>query len=381
MTIIGGCLLFASRLLQTEKIVGILGVMFIWRRSMTTIDELETPSVLIDLDRMERNIARMQNYCNEHGLGFRPHIKTHKIPDIARLQIEAGAVGIACQKLTEAQVFIDEGFDNIQIPYNIVGPQKTARLADMSMYNRITVSADHPAVIAGLSDAARANEITIRVMVDLVTEIQRTGAPLDEMVTLAKLIDDDENLHFAGILVYPSNPTIRPYIQEAISMLGQAGIGVDSVSGGGLGASFHAHEIPELTEIRVGTYVFNDWGSVVKGWATPDDCAMTVLATVVSRPTPDRVILDSGNKTLAADRINDGHGYIVEYPESHIYQLNEEHGIVDMSQCQDRPIIGERVHVIPVHTCVVSNLHNQIYGVRGDEVEVIWPVAARGLVW
>lgn len=348
---------------------------------MTTIDELETPSVLIDLDRMEQNIARMQDYCNQHGLGFRPHMKTHKIPDIARLQIEAGAVGIACQKLTEAQVFIDEGFDNIQIPYNIVGPQKTARLADMSIYNRITVSADHPAVISGLADAARANGITIRVMVDLVTEIQRTGAPVDEMVTLAKLIDDDENLHFAGILVYPSNPSIRPQLQEALNALNQAGIGVDSVSGGGLGASFHAHEIPELTEIRVGTYVFNDWGSVVKGWASLDNCAMSVLATVVSRPTPDRVILDSGNKTLAADRINDGHGYIVEYPESHIYQLNEEHGIVDMSQCAERPIIGERVHIIPVHTCVVTNLHNQIYGVRGNEIEVIWPVAARGMVW
>jgi D-serine deaminase-like pyridoxal phosphate-dependent protein len=348
---------------------------------MTTIHDLETPSVLIDMDRMERNIARMQNYCNEHGLAFRPHMKTHKIPDIARMQIEAGAVGIACQKLTEAQVFIDEGFDDIQIPYNIVGPQKTARLADMSIYNRITVSADHPAVIAGLADAAKANEISIRVMVDLATEIQRTGAPADEVLELAKRIDEDENLHFAGILVYPSNPSIRPQLQEALDALNQAGIGVDSVSGGGLGASFHAHEVPELTEIRVGTYVFNDWGSVLKGWATLDDCAMTVMATVVSRPTTDRAILDSGNKTLAADRIDEGHGFILEYPEARIYQLNEEHAYVDMSACEERPIIGERVHVVPVHTCVVTNLHNQLYGVRGEEIEAIWPVAARGLVW
>ncbi len=348
---------------------------------MTTVHDLETPSVLIDLDRMEANIQRMQGYCNQHGLKFRPHIKTHKIPEIAQMQIAAGAVGIACQKLTEAQIFIDEGINDIQIPYNIVGPQNTARLADLSLYNRITVSADHPAVIAGLSDAAKANEISIRVMVDLVTEIGRTGAPVEEVVQLARKIDADDHLHFAGILVYPSNPGIRPYLQEALFDLNHAGIGVDSVSGGGLGASLTAHQVPEITELRVGTYVFNDWGSVRKGWAELENCAMTVLATVVSRPTSDRVILDSGSKTLSSDNFEGEYGYIVEYPEARIYQLNEEHAYVDMSACEDRPIIGERVHVVPVHTCVVTNLHNQIYGVHGDNLEVIWNVAARGMVW
>lgn len=348
---------------------------------MATVHDLETPSVLIDLERMERNIFRMQDYCNQHGLKFRPHIKTHKIPDIARMQIEAGAVGIACQKLTEAQVFADEGFNNIQIPYNIVGPQKTKRLADLAIYNQVTVSADHHFTIAGLSDAARANGIRLRVMVDLATEIRRTGAPTDEILGLAQRIDDDEHLHFAGVLVYPSNPSIRPALQEALDALHRAGIGVDSVSGGGLGASQHAHEVPELTELRVGTYVFNDWGSVQRGWAMLDDCAMTVMATVVSRPTTDRAILDSGSKTIAADRIDEGHGYIAEYPDAHIYQLSEEHAHVDISACAEKPVIGERVRVVPVHTCVVTNLHNEIYGVRGEEVEVVWPVAARGTVW
>lgn len=348
---------------------------------MTTIHDLETPSVLIDLDRMEANIERMQAYCNQHGLKFRPHIKTHKIPEIAQMQMAAGAVGIACQKLTEAQVFIDEGFADIQIPYNIVGAQKTARLADMALYNRITVSADHPAVIKGLSDAAQANEISIRVMVDLATEIERTGAPVAEVLHLARRIEADDHLHFAGLLVYPSNPIIRPYLQEALFDLNRDGIGVDSVSGGGLGASRTAHEIPELTELRVGTYIFNDWGSVRKGWAQLEDCAMTVLATVVSRPTPDRVILDCGSKTLSSDRFEGEYGFIAEYPEARIYQLNEEHAFVDMSECDDRPIIGERVHVVPVHTCVVTNLHNQIYGVRGETLETIWNVAARGMVW
>lgn len=345
------------------------------------IHDLETPSVLIDLDRMERNIARMQERCNTLGLAFRPHIKTHKIPDIARMQLDAGAVGIACQKVSEAEVFTAAGINDIQIPYNIVGSQKTARLADLALYNRITVSADNETVIAGLAEAARTNEMTIRVMVDLATDIQRTGAPVEEVVELAKKIDADENLHFAGLMVYPSNPVVRPVIQEALMRLGEAGIGVDSVSGGGSGAALHAHEVPELTELRVGTYVFNDWSSVGKGWVMPDDCAMTIIATVVSHPTHDRVILDSGSKTLAADRWNEGHGCIVEYPEARIYQLSEEHAHCDFSACETRPDIGERVHVIPVHTCVVSNLHDQLYGVRGETVEVVWPVAARGRVW
>jgi D-serine deaminase-like pyridoxal phosphate-dependent protein len=343
--------------------------------------DLETPSVLIDLDVMTANIQRMQQRCTDLGLAFRPHTKTHKIPDIARMQLEAGAVGVACQKVTEAQIFAEAGINDIQIPYNVVGPQKTARLADLALYNRVTVSADHPMVVAGLSDAAKATGITIRVMADLATDIQRTGAPAEEVIELAKKIDEDEHLHFAGLLVYPSNPSVRPALQEALAGLNAAGIGVDSVSGGGSGAAWHAHEMPELTELRVGTYVFNDWSCVSKGWAALEDCAMRVSATVVSRPTADRGILDSGSKTLAADRIQDGHGYILEYPGARIYQLSEEHAHVDFSACEERPVIGERVHVIPVHTCVVTNLHNQIYGVRGENVEVVWPVAARGLVW
>jgi D-serine deaminase-like pyridoxal phosphate-dependent protein len=349
---------------------------------MQTIHDLETPSVLIDLDRMENNIARMQGYCDHYGLKFRPHIKTHKIPAIARLQLAAGAVGIACQKLTEAQVFIDAGgINDIQIPYNIVGPQKTARLADMSLYNRITVSADHPSVVRGLSEAAAAANVTIRVMVDLETEIERTGTSPAEAVELARQIDADDHLHFAGVLVYPSNPSIRPRLQELLDGLHRSGIGVDSVSGGGTGAALTAHEVPELTELRVGTYVFNDWNTVTAGWADVDDCAMIVMSTVVSRPSTDRAILDSGSKTLAADRVADGHGCILQYPEARIYKLNEEHAFVDFSACDERPVIGERVSIVPVHTCVVTNLHNAVYGVRSETIEEVWEVAARGKVW
>lgn len=345
------------------------------------VDDLETPSVLIDLDRMTANINKMQRHCNDLGLAFRPHIKTHKIPDIARLQLEAGAVGIACQKVSEAEVFVDAGITSIQIPYNILGARKTARLADLALRSQVTVSADSRETIAGLSEAAAANDMTLRVMVELETDIYRTGAPVEQAKALAQRIDADDHLHFAGLLVYPSNPGVRPLVQDVLGELHRAGIGVDSVSGGGTGASLRAGEFPELTELRVGTYVFNDMNTVTSGWCELDDCAMTVLATVVSRPNNDRVILDSGSKTLSSDNIGGTYGYILEYPDATIYALNEEHAYVDVSNCADLPGVGERVHVVPVHTCVVTNLHNQLFGVRGDTVEVEWPVAARGLVW
>jgi D-serine deaminase-like pyridoxal phosphate-dependent protein len=349
--------------------------------SFESVYELETPSVLIDLDRMENNIGQMQDRCNALGLAFRPHIKTHKSPEIARMQLEAGAMGIACQKVTEAQVFAEAGLNDIQIPYNIVGPQKTRRLVELALYNRVTVSVDHPLVAAGLAEAASVEDITLRVMVELGTDIERTGATPHEALELARLIESDEHLHFAGLLVYPSGAAMRPIVQETLNLLDRAGIGVDAVSGGGTGAALQADRFPELTELRVGTYVFYDMNCVHQGWVTPDDCAMRVAATVVSHPTNDRAILDSGSKTLAADTVGGGHGLIVEYPNARIYQLNEEHAYIDLSGCEDRPVIGERVHVIPVHACVVSNLHDRLFGIRGEQIERVWPVAARGLVW
>ncbi len=345
------------------------------------IYELETPSVLIDLDIMERNITRMQAFCDEAGVALRPHIKTHKIPEIARMQLDAGAVGIACQKVSEAEVFAQAGFNDILIPYNIVGASKTARFADLALYNRMTTTTDSLAVISGLSEAAAALDIRLRVLVELSTEIERTGASVDDAVELAQAVEDSQNLHFAGLLVYPSNPVVRPALQETLARLHERSIGVDTVSGGGTGAVLQISEMPEITEMRVGSYVFNDWTTTSRQWCRLEDCAMTVRATVVSRPTEGRAILDGGSKTLSSDVYEGGYGSIVEYPSARIYKLNEEHAYVDVSDCEPKPEIGEQVSIIPVHACVVTNLHNVLYGVRGETVEVSWTVAARGMVW
>lgn len=349
--------------------------------AISHVSELETPSVLIDLDKMERNIAVMQARCDELGIRFRPHIKTHKIPDIARRQIEAGAVGIACQKVSEAEVFAAAGFRDIQIPYNIVGRRKTRRLAKLARQAEVTVTVDSRAVIDGIAEAARDEGVTISMMVELVSLGERTGTTPASALELAQHINATDNLRFAGVMIYPSDAAIRPRLLETLDLLKSARIAVETVSGGGSGASSDAHLLPELTELRVGTSIFWDWTCVAADRAGFDDCAMRVLATVVSANEPQRVILDSGSKAINSETMDGLYGYIEEYPAARLHKVNEEHGYVDFSACGALPQVGDIVHIIPVHTCVVTNLHNQLYGMRGDAIEKIWDVAARGMVW
>ena len=349
--------------------------------AITHVSDLETPSVLIDLDKMERNITRMQARCDELGIQFRPHIKTHKIPDIARRQIEAGAIGIACQKVSEAEVFAAAGFRDIQIPYNIVGRRKTRRLAKLAQQADVTVTVDSRPVIDGIADAAQETGVTIGMMVELVSLGERTGTTPAAALELARHITASDNLRFAGVMIYPSDAAIRPRLLETLELLESDGIAVETVSGGGSGASSDAHLLPELTELRVGTSIFWDWTCVAADRARFDDCAMRVLATVVSANEPQRVILDSGSKAIHSETLDGQFGYILEYPAARLHNVNEEHGYVDFSACDARPQVGDMVHIIPVHTCVVTNLHNQLYGLRGDAIEEIWDVAARGLVW
>ena len=349
---------------------------------MQTIHDLETPSILIDLDIMQRNIEAMQKRCDDLGIDFRPHIKTHKIPAIAQMQLDAGAVGIACQKVSEAEVFVDAGITDIQIPYNIVGERKTARLAELAKRAKVTVTVDSVAVIDGIASATKNAGATIHTLIELVALNNRTGTTPQNALELAQhILSYGDYLKFEGIMIYPADAAIRPRLQETLALLQDAGIAVNTVSGGGSGAIRESHEIPELTEMRVGTYVFWDWGSVTKGWASFDDCAMKIRATVVSANEPSRIILDSGSKTLNAETVDGCFGTIVEYPEARLHKVNEEHGYVDFSDCEALPQVGDVVHIIPVHTCVVTNLHNRLYGVRGENIEQVWDVAARGLVW
>src|SRR5437773_2246632 len=314
----------------------------------TTLELIDTPVVTIDLDVMDQNIARLQSYLSLHGLRNRPHVKTHKIPSIARMQVAAGAAGITCQKLGEAEVMAEGGLDDILLTYNVLGEAKLERLVALADRISLTVTVDHADIAAELSQAI-------------------TRLP---------------GLILRGLMTYPTAPASGAFMGETIHLLKTKGILVDVVSGGGTPGVWTVHEIPGFTEHRAGTYVYNDRNTVAAGAATLSDCAMRIMATVVSRPTPDRAILDAGSKTLAADLGQGvaGHGLIVEYPDAVLAALSEEHGHVDLSLCRRAPNIGERVSIVPNHACVVSNLHNEVYGVRGGRVDVVWPVDARGAV-
>ena len=360
---------------------------------MTSIEDLETPVVTIDLAVMEANIRKLQDYCDRHDIRFRPHIKTHKIPEIAELQRAAGARGITCQKLGEAEIFADAGFDDIFIPYNLVGAVKLKRLMALEQQVRangkdagkVSVAVDSVAVARGIAEAAESAGLELPLLIECDTGAGRTGVQTPAAaVELAQWIDRAPGLRFAGLMTFPTLPATTPaFLAEALSLLAASGLEAETVSGGGTPQTWATHTIPQLNEHRAGTYVFNDAKTLAAGTATEDECAMRVLMTVVSRPTGTRAILDGGSKTLSADRLlwkDPSYGTIVEYPEAVLYAYSEEHANVDLSSCPQKPSVGDRLTVIPNHCCTVSNLHDQLLGVREGRVEVTWDVQARGRV-
>lgn len=344
------------------------------------IDELDTPVAVVDMDRLEANICRLQSYLGEHGLAHWPHIKTHKIPEIAHMQLRAGAAGITCQKLGEAEVMVRAGIRDILLPYNLLGPSKLERLALLARRAHVRVSADSETVARGLAAAFAAETEPLTVLVEFDTGGQRCGVQTPEQAAeLAGFIARQPGLRFGGLLTYPSNERTDGFTQATRGLLANDGIPLEVVSGGGTPRMWQAHEQRELTEYRAGTYVYGDRATLRAGVQKLGELAFSVIATVVSRPTADRGILDGGSKTFSSDLSGlDGHGLILEYPEARFYGLSEEHGHVDFSACAGRPAVGERVTVVPNHVCVVSNLFNEIVGVRGGSVEVVWPVAGRG---
>jgi D-serine deaminase-like pyridoxal phosphate-dependent protein len=346
------------------------------------IDELDTPVPVVDLDILQANILRLQAYLDEHGIANRPHIKTHKIPAIAQMQMDAGAVGITCQKLSEAEAMAAAGFTDIFLPYNILGETKLSRLMALAARIKLSVTADSEFVVRGLSDAAHKARLTLTVLVECDTGAKRCGVQSPRQAAeLARLIARLPGLHFGGLMTYPNSDSLDDFVRATRERLEDDRLQIERVSGGGTPCMWQAHTHPELTEHRAGIYPYGDRLTLRSGAVRPEDCALLVLTTVVSHPTPDRGILDAGSKSLSMDLHGlDGYGYICEYPEAKIYALSEEHGHVDFSACVNKPEIGERLSIIPNHCCTVTNLFNEVVGLRGDQVEVTWKVAARGTV-
>lgn len=354
---------------------------------MTKVSDLDTPAVTVDLDIVEANIKRIQNKLDGFGIANRPHIKTHKLPQMARLQMEAGAIGITCQKIGEAEVFAESGVaDDILLTFNIIGVSKTDRLCALIKHKnlkRMAVVLDNEVVAKSLSDAGVRNGVDIRFLIECDTGFGRNGAQSPQAaLDLAKTVMKMPRMQFEGLMTFPIKlPDTRQYLERALQLFGGAGIQVPVVSGGGSPAIALAGEFPMLTEYRAGTYIYNDVMQVTAGAATWDDCAMKVRVTVVSRPTENRIILDAGSKVFTYEQYYaKGYGRIVEYPEAAISGFSEEHGVCDFSQSARKPEVGEVLNVIPNHCCVVTNMMDEVYGVRRGEVEAVLPVAARGKV-
>lgn len=354
---------------------------------------LETPAALVDLDRLERNIARMGAYASEHRLALRPHIKTHKSTTVAAAQLAHGAVGLTCATPAEAAVMSAVGHD-ILLAYPPVGP-KLARLMALPAQVRLTVALDSARSIEGLAVAARTAGRPVRVYIELDVGMHRVGVTAwDEARALARLVRKRPPLDYAGIAFYPGHirdavgsqdaklASLRAALGSAMNALDRAGLRPGVVSGGSTPTMWRTHEVTGVTEFRPGTYVYNDRGTAEIGACTWDDCAFTVLATVVSTSVQGQAVIDAGAKALGREpaRGFEGEGFAVllDRPDVVVKGMSEEHGILDLSKTAWRPEVGDTVRLVPNHVCIVVHLNDVIYGVRGERVERSWVVDARG---
>jgi D-serine deaminase-like pyridoxal phosphate-dependent protein len=359
--------------------------------------ELSTPALAIDLDVLERNLDRMASYCRERGIGLRPHTKTHKTPEVARMQLARGAVGLTVAKVGEAEVMADAGLDEILVAYPIYGAEKLRRLAEIARARQVLVSLDDEATAQELSRAVAAQGATVGVLVEFDVGLQRCGLePGPACVELARKIQRLAGLRFRGLMTYSGNiwgteeqrkqeaRLVAERVERALQAFAAARMEVEIVSGGSTPSAFLSHEIPGLTEIRPGTYVYNDLNTFYQGACRLEDCAARVVTTVVSTAVPGRAMIDAGSKTLSSDALasgpKTGHGYVVEAPDAQLFKLNEEHGHLDITKSVRHFRVGEVLTVIPNHVCTCVNMHDEVFLVRNEQVVGSWRVAARGKI-
>ena len=344
------------------------------------IEELDTPAYVADLDVMERNIASMAQHCRNLGIALRCHTKSHKIPEIAHLQVRAGAIGICCQKLGEAEVMAAAGIENILVPYNIVGARKVERLTRVARRTEIIVAVDDVITAKSISDRALQDGCRVNVIIELDTGTKRCGVQSPEAAAdLAERIMDLHGLVFKGVMIFPSPIEAKGFLRETVERITDKRIPIEIISGGGTGGEENSKAMG-CTETRSGSYIWEGMSRIGNsGMLNAERCACRMIVTVVSTPTPDRIIIDGGMKTFASYPPTP-YGHIIEHPDAEIYGMSVEHGHVDVSRCAHRYKVGERLSVIPLHQEMALNLHDELNGVRGGQVEVVWPVAGRGKV-
>ncbi len=361
------------------------------------IDELDTPAVVVDLDILEKNLNRLAGYCNQHNLRLRPHTKTHKIPEIAKMQIHSGAWGITVAKVGEAEVMAAAGLDNILIAYPVLGQSKLERVMKLAQSHKITVSLDSSEALAGISQAAARAGCSLGILVECDLGMHRCGLQTpDEVLNLAQQVTRLPGVRFAGILFYPGHvwtlpadqpaalKTVSERLAEFLQKLDRQSFHCEVVSGGSTPTAYKSHLVAGLTEIRSGTYVFNYRNTLDIGGCSLDDCALKLQVTVISNAVPGKAMIDGGSKTFSGDRLlsgaKTGFGLVLEYPDIRFESMSEEHGHLDLTSSSRRPEVGERLSILPNHVCTCVNMHDTMWFHRKGVVEGSWTVAGRGRI-
>jgi D-serine deaminase-like pyridoxal phosphate-dependent protein len=359
--------------------------------NLPDLDSLETPAALVDEERLEANLQKAAAYMREHGLRWRPHTKTHKVPQLAARQLQAGAAGLTVATPREAEV-LGAVAEDVLLAYSPVGASKLARLMGLPGRVRLSVALDSREALAGLSEAARGAGRTVGVLVELDLGMRRVGvqAP-EEAVALAREVAGARGVEYRGVMFYPGHIRMPlaeqgPALAEVskrlgtfLDALGAEGLKPGVVSGGSTPTLWRSHEVVGMNEARPGITPFFDRASAWMGVCAWEEVAYSVLATVVSTAVAGQAVIDAGSKALAKEELPvGGYGALLERPEVGVHALSEEHGMLDLSRTTWRPRVGERVRVVPNHVCVSVNLQDELWAVRGGQVVGRWDVTGRG---
>src|SRR5690554_3983665 len=364
------------------------------------LQSLDTPALLIDRIKLNVNIDEMAELCSIARVKLRPHIKTHKIGEIALTQNELSGNGIAVAKLSEAEVMIDIGISDILIANQIIGEKKIVRLSRLARSSSIKLCVDSKVGIDQLERYLNTGDKKLELFIEIDTGMKRAGLTnISEVIELVRYINKSRKLTFIGLMSHSGNiygaenraQVIRIAAGEIIKInsiaesLRESGVTVKEISVGSTPSALYLTKAKGITEFRPGNYIFNDNIQISLGVTPVDKCALTVMATVISRPTRDRIIIDAGSKCLGLDRgvhgsqLITGYGLIREHPSAIIERLSEEHGIIRVRE--DNPLrIGDRITIIPNHACSVTNLFDLAYVIEQDRVVNSWQIIARGKV-
>jgi D-serine deaminase-like pyridoxal phosphate-dependent protein len=357
-----------------------------------TIDDLDTPCLVVDIDCLERNVAVWQATAEAAGKRLRPHMKTHKTVEIARMQLDAGAAGITVAKVAEAELYVDAGFDDVVIAYPVAGAAKWARIAALAGRARIAVNVENPTAARGLSDAATAAGAALGVWLDVDSGLGRCGVPAgrrDDLLALGRLVRELPGLRLEGVTTYRGlgfqgadavDPRQAGRDEGELLVDLATALDVTEIAAGSTPTGRGVAEVGGVTEVRAGTYAFNDLMQLRWRSAAESDLALSILVTVVSINRDGRLTVDAGSKTFSGHVVlSDGHGRVVARSiegDVVLDGLTEEHGV---GRCSRQVEVGDRLRFVPVHVCTTVNLSDELHAVRGDRVEAVWPVAARGL--